>query len=99
MSEQLIDRIAGAIHDAEYRAEPWEKFDTLAEEDAESYRIVARAVVDELGLLQEIRTNVMSSAGMTVNAKTGETTYHSDIRHDYRYVTNWKTHMPPGVIS
>lgn len=53
---------------------------------------------DSRVLYQEVRTNAMSSAGMTTDTKTGKTTAHSDIRHDYRLVTNWKTHMPPGLV-
>jgi hypothetical protein len=56
----------------------------------------ARALIAEFGLREERRTNAMSSAGMTVDTKTGETTHYSDIRHDYRWVTNWQTHMPSG---
>jgi hypothetical protein len=68
-------------------------------DDDDHYWPLVDAAITRLGLRQEIRTNAMSSAGMTTDTKTGETTHHSDIRHDYRWVTDWKTHMPPGVIS
>lgn len=42
-----------------------------------------------LELREETRTNAMSSAGMTVDSKTGEVTHHSDIRYDRRWVSSW----------
>ena len=50
----------------------------------------ADAVIAELGLREEKRTNPMSSAGYTVDSLTGERKWHSDIRHDRRYVTGWE---------
>lgn len=51
---------------------------------------IADAVIAELGLRKERRTNPMSSAGYTVDRTTGEQKWHSDIRHDIRYVTDWE---------
>lgn len=51
---------------------------------------VVDALISEYGLREETRTNVMSSAGMGVNMKTGEVSGHSDMRYDRRYVTDWK---------
>jgi hypothetical protein len=51
---------------------------------------VVDALISEFGLREETRTNMMSSAGMTIDTKTGETTHHSDMRYDRRYVTDWK---------
>lgn len=42
------------------------------------------------GLTRETRTNAMSSAGMTVDTKTGEQTWHSDIRRESRWASGWK---------
>lgn len=41
------------------------------------------------GLTQEMRTNPMSSSGMTTNYNTGEVTSYSDIRRDQRWVSDW----------
>jgi hypothetical protein len=52
---------------------------------------LAQQLVDQLGLREETRTNVMSSAGQTTDTRTGVTTHHSDMRYDLRYVTDWRT--------
>jgi len=57
---------------------------------------VAEVVVAGLGLREERRTNVMSSGGMMTDSRTGETTSFSDVRYDYRWVTDWKTRLPDG---
>jgi hypothetical protein len=41
------------------------------------------------GLAREQRTNAMSSAGCTTDTKTGQTIWHSDIRYDQRWVSDW----------
>jgi hypothetical protein len=41
----LIESVAQAIHDADYAAEPWKKFETLHPDDAEHYRDMARAAI------------------------------------------------------
>lgn len=51
---------------------------------------VAAVLTAALGLTPEHRINVMSSSGMTTNTITGKTTYHSDMRYDQRFVTNWE---------
>ena len=48
------------------------------------------------GLSRELRINSMSSAGCTTDTKTGETTWHSDIRRDARWVGGW-TPMERGT--
>ena len=52
---------------------------------------IADAVIAELGWREETRTNPMSSAGYTADRITGEQKWHSDIRREHRYVTDWET--------
>jgi len=52
---------------------------------------VAEVLVAELGLREERRTNPMSSSGQTTDTKTGVTTFHSNIRYDRRWVTDWRS--------
>lgn len=47
---------------------------------------VADVMIAELGLREETRVNVMSSAGMTVDTKTGVTTSHSRLGRPCRWV-------------
>lgn len=54
------------------------------------YRALALAAIEALGLSEERRTNAMSSAGMTVDTKTGVAAHHSDIRYDRRLVGQWQ---------
>lgn len=63
---------------------------TASEDSWHSALRQADRVIDSLGLMEERRTNVMSSAGMTTDSKTGITTHHSDMRYDHRWVTVWK---------
>lgn len=46
--DELIETVAVAIHDEDYSAEPWRKFSTLDDDDADQYRRVARAALDAL---------------------------------------------------
>ena len=54
------------------------------------YRAMAGAAIDALKLTEELRTNAMSSAGMTADSRTGETTFTFDIRYDRRLLGPWQ---------
>lgn len=93
MSE-LRERIARALFDRYTQrvgrgvyAKPWDK---CVDSELSEFFEDADAVIAEMGLREERRTNPMSSAGYTVDRITGEQTWHSDIRRDTRWVTDWK---------
>lgn len=48
------------------------------------------ALIDAFGVVEETRTNAMSSAGQTTDTRTGVTTSFSDIRYDSRLVFEWR---------
>ena len=89
--DSLRDRIAEVLYERTMSRLSWYRsWADLHPESKELWLSDADAVIAALELREEKRTNPMSSAGYTVDSSTGERKWHSDIRHDHRYVTEWE---------
>lgn len=66
----------------------------IADSDRHQDHVAAEIVKALGGLQREERTNPMSSAGVSTNYNTGEVTWHSDMRRDQRWVSEWKPVQP-----